>query len=114
MSNWPSSQVQNSCLFKLPEYYFVTYCDEVMERLRTDRFIPAIRLFVCSYIVCEAKAQICSVAERLLCELLAVPHIVCTINENIAYLLDASRYARRVKPALFHMIGNYWAGRHKI
>ncbi|XP_039887315.1 uncharacterized protein LOC120733283 [Simochromis diagramma] len=107
------SQLQHSCLFELPVFFFEIYYDEVMEKLRTPRFIPAIRLFVCSYSVSEAKAQIISTAERLLCELRSVPHIVCTTDENVGYLLNTNHHSRGVKSALLHMIGNYWSGRHK-
>lgn len=33
------SQVQHSCLLELPEYFFDIYYDDVMIRLKTDRFI---------------------------------------------------------------------------
>ncbi|KAL4006023.1 hypothetical protein ACER0C_005736 [Sarotherodon galilaeus] len=108
------SQVQHSCLLELPEYYFDIYYDDVMLRLKTDRFIPAIRLFVRSYTVDGTGTQFSRIAEHTMTELRSSQHIVCAINDNIAQLLEASRYARRVKPAMLRMIGNYWAGRHLV
>ncbi|KAL3974934.1 hypothetical protein ACER0C_023560 [Sarotherodon galilaeus] len=108
------SQVQHSCLLELPEYYFDTYYDDVMLRLKTDRFIRAIRLFVRSYTGDGTGTQFSRIAEHTMTELRSSQHIVCAINDNIAQLLEASRYARRVKPAMLRMIGNYWAGRHLV
>ncbi|KAL3977058.1 18S rRNA guanine methyltransferase [Sarotherodon galilaeus] len=108
------SQVQHSCLLELPEYFFDTYHDDVMIRLQTDRFNPAIRLFVRSYTVDGTGTQFRRIAEHTMTELRSSQHIVCAINDNIAQLLEASRYARRVKPAMLRMIGNYWAGRHLV
>ncbi|XP_039459526.1 uncharacterized protein LOC120434920 [Oreochromis aureus] len=108
------SQVQHSCLQELSEYFFDTYYDDVMIRLQTDRFIPAIRLFVCSYTVDGTGTQIRRVAEHIMCELRSERHIVCAINDNIAHLLEASHCACCVKPAMLRMIGNYWGGRHLV
>ncbi|KAL3973301.1 forkhead box protein F [Sarotherodon galilaeus] len=108
------SQVQHSCLQELSEYFFDTYYDDVMIRLQTDRFIPAIRLFVRSNTVDGTGTQIRRVAEHIMCELRSERHIVCAINDNITHLLEASSCARRVKPAMLRMIGNYWAGRHLV
>ncbi|XP_042073616.1 uncharacterized protein LOC121813783 [Haplochromis burtoni] len=106
------SQVQHSCLLELGEDFFDTYYDDVMIRLKTDRFIPAIRLFVRSYTVAGTGTQFSRIAEHTMTELRSSQHIVCTINDNIGLLLESSRYAQRVKPAMLRMIGNYWAGRH--
>lgn len=106
----PASYSTVACLNCL--FFFKTYY-EVMEKLRTPRFIPAISLFVCSYSISEAEAQINSTAERLLCDLRSVPHIVCTIDENVGYLLNTN-HTRGVKSALLHMIGNYWSGRQDL
>ncbi|XP_019218678.1 uncharacterized protein LOC109194220 [Oreochromis niloticus] len=108
------SQVQHSCLLELPEYFFDIYYDDVMIRLKTDRFIPAIRLFVRSYTVDGTGTQFSRIAEHTMTELRSSQHIVCAINDNIVQLLEASRYARRAKPAMLRMIGNYWAGRHLV
>ncbi|KAL3993541.1 hypothetical protein ACER0C_010815 [Sarotherodon galilaeus] len=88
-------ELQHSCLFELPVFFFETYYDEVMEKLRT----PPIHVII---------------QQHLLCDLRSVPHIVCTIDEHIGYLLNTNRHTRGVKSALFRMIGNYWSGRHKI
>lgn len=108
------SQVQHSCLQELSEYFFDTYYDDVMIRLQTDRFIPAIRLFVRSSTADGSGTQIRRVAEHIMCELRSERYIVCAINDNIGHLLDASTCARRVKPAMLRMIGNYWAGLHLV
>ncbi|XP_019220807.1 uncharacterized protein LOC109204418 [Oreochromis niloticus] len=108
------SQVQHSCLLELPEYYFDIYYNDVMLRLKTFRFIPAIRLFVRAYTNDGTKTQFSRIAEHIMTELRSSQHIVCAINDNIAQLLEASRYARRVKPAMLRMIGNYWVGRHLV
>lgn len=108
------SQVQHSCLQELSEYFFDTYYDDVMIRLQTERFIPAIRLFVRSSTADGSGTQIRRVAEHIMCELRSERYIVCAINDNIGHLLDASTCARRVKPAMLRMIGNYWAGLHLV
>ncbi|KAL3984239.1 POU domain transcription factor, class 4 [Sarotherodon galilaeus] len=98
------SQLQHSCLFELPVFFFETYYDEVMEKLRTPRFIPAIRL----------NAQISTHHNTINTDKQHGKELRSTIDENVGYLLNTNHHTRSVKSALLHMVGNYWSGRHKI
>ena len=60
------SQMQHECLFERPEYFLERNYDEVIKRLWTDRFIPAIRGSLYSSKLHVSERRIFGAAEAIL------------------------------------------------
>ena len=82
------SQMQHECLFEMPEYFLERNYDEVVKRLWTDRFIPAIRGSLHSIKLHVSERRIFGAAEAILHNLRSTRRYEVKINKIYEKLVE--------------------------
>ena len=82
------SQMQHECLFEMPEYFLDRHYEELIKRLWTDRFIPAIRGSLHSSKLHVSERRIFGAAEAILHNLRSTRRFEAKINKLYEKLVE--------------------------